>query len=299
MVQEIRRRRLSARASSATPLALARDTSRPGGAGGARCAICAAAAEKGLATALFLYGMMHDRGVGVPQDQAAAARYYAQAAEKGHRVGAGALGLRADARARRRANPVEGEVLAAPCRAGRRSGSGGAWSATSMPRAATLPPNYAEAAMWFRRAVDANHKGAARALGMLHLTGAGVPRDQDEAARLFRIAAQAGDTSSHVDLGNLLLKGHGDEQDQIRTREWFEQAAESGDLIAAFNFGVCLAEGVGIERDDHKAAEWLRRAADGVVNAQYWYGRMLVEGRGVETNAEEGRAWITKRPMSA
>ena len=100
--------------------------------------------------------------------------------------------------------------------------------------------------------------------------------------------------SSHVDLGNLLLRGHGDEQDSIRTREWFEQAAESGDLIAAFNFGVCLAEGVGIERDDRKAAEWLRRAADGVVNAQYWYGRMLVEGRGVEANPEEGRIWIAK-----
>jgi len=39
-----------------------------------------------------------------------------------------------------------------------------------------LPPNYAEAAMWFRRASEAGHKGAARALGMLYLTGAGVPR---------------------------------------------------------------------------------------------------------------------------
>ena len=37
-----------------------------------------------------------------------------------------------------------------------------------------LPPNYAEAAMWFRRAAEAGHTGAARALGMLHLTGAGV-----------------------------------------------------------------------------------------------------------------------------
>jgi TPR repeat protein len=129
---------------------------------------------------------------------------------------------------------------------------------------------------------------------MLYLTGAGVPRDQDEATKLFRVAADGGDAHSHVDLGNLLLKGHGDEQDSVRTREWFEKAAESGDLIAAFNFGVCLAEGVGIERDDRKAAEWLRRAADGVVNAQYWYGRMLVDGRGVAANPEEGRKWIAK-----
>ena len=31
-----------------------------------------------------------------------------------------------------------------------------------------------------------------------------------------------------------------------------------------------------------------------MVNAQYWYGRMLVEGRGVEANPEEGRVWITR-----
>ena len=56
-----------------------------------------------------------------------------------------------------------------------------------------LPPNYAEAAMWFRRAAEAGHRGAARALGMLHLTGAGVPRDSEEAARWFRVSAEAGD----------------------------------------------------------------------------------------------------------
>jgi uncharacterized protein len=38
----------------------------------------------------------------------------------------------------------------------------------------------------------------------------------------------------------------------------------------------------------------LRRAAEGVVNAQYWYGRMLVEGRGVDVDLVEGRAWIAR-----
>ena len=152
-----------------------------------------------------------------------------------------------------------------------------------------LPPNFAEAAIWFRRAAEANHRGAARALGMLHLTGAGVGRDQEEAARWFRVAALAGDRNAVVDFGNLVLRGVGGEEDSLRTREWFEHAAASGDLVAAFNFGVCLAEGVGVERDDRKAAEWLRRAADGVVNAQYWYGRMLVDGRGVDADPEGTR----------
>ena len=38
----------------------------------------------------------------------------------------------------------------------------------------------------------------------------------------------------------------------------------------------------------------LRGAAEGVVNAQYLYGLMLVEGRGVQMDAKEGRAWIAR-----
>ncbi|MEA2736963.1 MAG: uncharacterized protein QOH05_270, partial [Acetobacteraceae bacterium] len=45
------------------------------------------AADKGLATALYLYGMVQERGLAVPQDRAAAAACYTQAAEKGHRGG--------------------------------------------------------------------------------------------------------------------------------------------------------------------------------------------------------------------
>ncbi|MGH7066216.1 MAG: tetratricopeptide repeat protein [Acetobacteraceae bacterium] len=70
--------------------------------------------------------------------------------------------------------------------------------------------------------------------------------------------------------------------------------ANSGDLVGAFNFGVCLAEGLGVERNERAALAWMRRAADGVVNAQYWYGRMMVEGRGVEADAVAGRSWIAR-----
>lgn len=253
------------------------------------------ASEKGLASAMHLYGIILDRGVAdvLPQDRAAAAVLYRKAAEKGHRSAQARWGYALMNGLGVPRNPIEGESWL------RRAALAGDPEAAVMvgdlyAKGGTLPPNYAEAAMWFKRAVDAGHKGAARALGMLHLTGAGVARDQGEAARLFRLSAEGGNAHSRVDLGNLILRGHGDEQDSIRTREWFEQAAASGDLIAAFNFGVCLAQGVGIEKDERKAAEWLRRAADGVINAQFWYGRMLLEGRGVDQNAEEGRVWIQR-----
>ena len=50
--------------------------------------------------------------------------------------------------------------------------------------------------MWFSRAAELGHATAARALGLLHLTGAGVARDPHEAASWFRRSAEAGDKAS-------------------------------------------------------------------------------------------------------
>ena len=101
-----------------------------------------------------------------------------------------------------------------------------------------LPPNYAEAAIWYNRAAEAGHAAAARALGLLFLTGAGVHRDPEEAGRWFRKAAEGGDRQAQADLANLLLSGAGSPEDAQRTRELFESAAGGGDLVAAFNLGV-------------------------------------------------------------
>src|ERR1700722_2246259 len=58
-------------------LVLARDTSRPG-VQEALLRHLSQPADKGLATALFLYGMVLEGGVGVSQDRAAAAAFYKQ-----------------------------------------------------------------------------------------------------------------------------------------------------------------------------------------------------------------------------
>ena len=178
-----------------------------------------------------------------------------------------------------RLDPLNGESWL------RRAALGGNCEAAALlgdlyARGGALPPNYVEAAHWFRTAAERGHKTAARALGMLYLTGAGVARDPDEAAAWFRRAAEAGDPRAQADLAALLQTGAVSAlaHDPPPVHEWFERAAEQGDLIGAFNYAVCLAEGVGVPRDDERAAFWLKRAAEGVVNAQYWYGRMLAAG---------------------
>jgi TPR repeat protein len=252
------------------------------------------AADAEIPTALFLLAVVTEDGLGVERDQAAAAQLYRQAAERGNSNGQARWGMallqgRGVAR-----NPTEGESWL------RRAALAGDMEAAAVigdlyARGGELPPNYAEAAMWFRRAASAGHSGAARALGLLHLTGAGVPRDADEAALWFRAAADAGDRVAQADFANLVLRhGTSNTEDLTRTRQWFEEAALKGDHIAAFNFGVCLAEGVGAEKNEVEAVRWLRMAAERVVNAQFWYGRMLLEGRGVAADAAEARIWIGK-----
>lgn len=251
------------------------------------------AAEAGLPTALYLLAGFHEKGFGVAQDGALAVALYRRAAEAGHRAAQMHLGIalleaadagsdRSEAERWLRRAALNGEPEAA-FRFGELCIKGG-----------SAPPNYAEAAIWFQRAAEAGQKEAARTLGQLYLTGKGVPQDAAEAARWFRVAAAAGDSIARAELGNLALRGIGEITDAPRTAEYFAEAAQSGDPIAAFNYAVCLAQGIGVPRHDSEAAVWLRKAADKVANAQYWYGRFLVEGRGVAKDLPQGRTWLAR-----
>src|SRR5258708_38938792 len=251
------------------------------------------AAEAGLPAALYLLGVMSERGPGVTRNESAAAEFYRRAAEKGDRSGQarggkalmhgiGVDAKRSEGESWRRRAALAGDPEAAAA-LGDLYATGG-----------NLPANHAEAASWFRRAAEGGHKGAARSLGLLYFAGAGVPHDPEQGMHWFRISAAAGEWPACAEFGNLLLIGMGKEDDRVRLYKGFEQAAASGDPIAAYNCAVCLALGVGVARDDRAAAVWLRKAADRVPNAQFWYGRVLVEGRGVDRALAEGRRWIAR-----
>ncbi|MGH1590386.1 tetratricopeptide repeat protein [Methylobacterium phyllosphaerae] len=147
-------------------------------------------------------------------------------------------------------------------------------------RGGDLPPNFTEASIWLERAAKAGYAGAARTLSQLYQAGMGGVQDAEAAAHWLRQAAELGSEKSQVDLGNLILVGEGAPGDDVRTRHWFERGAKQGNLAAAFNFGICLSHGIGGGHDEAQAALWLRKAADEMPIAQFWYGRMLAEGRG-------------------
>lgn len=255
------------------------------------------AAEAGLATAIYLLGVLTEQGLGVRRDPAVALQLFCHAAERGHRTAQTRWGLALVAGRDVPRDMVQGETW---LRRAAHAGDADAAAAVGdlCIRNGMLPPNYAEAATWFLRAAEAGHKMAARALGTLYLTGAGVAQDSAAAARWLRVSAEAGDGSSHVDLGNLVLRGVGGPEDSVRIAQWFDQAAATGDAVAAFNLGLCHAMGVGVSRDEKKAAEWLRRAAESVPQAQFLYGRMLAEGWGVAADVAEARKWVTRAAES-
>lgn len=251
------------------------------------------AAEAGLPAALYALGVINEGGFGMTSNEPAAAEFYRRAAEKGHRSGQARWGKALIHGIGVDANPSDGETWL------RRAAIAGDPEAAAAlgdlhANGGNSPPNHAEAASWFRRAADAGHKGAARSLGLLYFSGAGVPYDPERGMQWLRISAAAGDGPARSEFGNLLLSGMGEENDRVLIYKGFEQAAASGDLMAAYNCAVCLSLGVGVVRDDRQAALWLRKAADRIPNAQLWYGRMLIEGRGVNRDLAEGRKWIER-----
>jgi uncharacterized protein len=250
------------------------------------------AAEAGLPAALYVLGAMSEGGLGVTRNEGAAAEFYRRAAEKGHRSGQARWGKALIHGIGVDANPSDGETWLR--RAALAGDPEAAAALGDLHATGGNLANNVEAASWLRRAAEAGHKGAARSLGLLYFAGAGVPRDPERGMQWFRISAAAGDGRARAELGNLALIGMGEEDDRVRSYKGFERAAALGDPVAAYNCAVCLSHGVGAARDDRQAALWLRKAADRVLDAQFWYGRVLVDGRGVDRDLAEGRRWIAR-----
>lgn len=256
----------------------------------AGAAVILKAAEAGLPLALYFMGTMTQQGLGIPANEADAMNWYRQAAAAGVRAaqarwGAALLSGRGVQR-----NIVEGESWL------RRAALAGDVDAAAMIGDLYAGghglPNPAEASAWYTRAAEGGHAAAARALGMLRMGG--LDKDPDEAARWMRQGGDGGDETARSALSDLVLAGRGTPDDRMRVRAWFQEAADRGDPVAAFNLAVCLFEAVGGERDEREAAIWMIRAAEHVPAAQFWHGRMLLEGRLMACDPVMARSWISK-----
>ena len=152
-------------------------------------------ADRGLAVAQFVLGVMHGRGHGVPQDDGEAANWLQRAADQGCAE----------------AQTILGVMYA--------KGRG-------------VSQNDAKAARWFRRAADQHHAAAQSNLGLLYAEGRGVAHDDAEAANWFRKAAGQGLVEAQTILGLMYVRGQGVTQNYLLAHMWLNLAAAQGEAGA-------------------------------------------------------------------
>ena len=122
--------------------------------------------------------------------------------------------------------------------------------------------------------------------------GRGTRRSLEGAMKHYRIAAEQGDARAMANIA-AVLRDMDDPGSDEEAAAWMRKSAELKDAIAQFAFGVMSFEGRGVAKSYEEAAKWIGMAADqGLPDAQYWLGMMYIEGKGVEESEEEGMSLL-------
>jgi TPR repeat protein len=238
---------------------------------------CEEACDGGDAWSCGRLGARHERGEGVPRDEARAAALYQKACDAAdpyacaglgrlYRLGRG--GLPRDPRRARalfdKACAVEHppSTMEAP--------PGGRGSAPEPPvapqeaeRQRSLRGPGASGASAPDRQLDAA-RGCAM-LGEIYRDGAGVPRDEALALALFQAACARGDPTACKDLGGMHQYGRGGlPRDDVAAAARYREACDGGDVLGCNDLGVLVGAGRGgLPRDERLAADLYERACEG------------------------------------
>src|SRR5690606_23544949 len=157
-----------------------------------------------------------------------------------------------------------------------------------------VPPDFAEAASWYRLAHEKGDAHATFAPAMLTTNGQGLARDRTRAEALLEEAAGKGHPVASYNLALLLLPKR-TEADDERAVALLERAAEADIGDAQYALAVLYREGRGVPVNRIKMAEWLARAAENDnVPAQVEYAIALFNGDGTARSEEEAARWFER-----
>lgn len=149
----------------------------------------------------------------------------------------------------------------------------------------------AEAVEWYRKAAEAGVTAGMFKLGCLYENGTGVEKDLRKSEEWFRRAAEAGVPEAMFRMAALEYDKNTPESHKESFR-WYSQCADVIP-VAKFNMATMMVNGDGTEKDAKGAYSlYLALAKDGDADAMFQVGRMLIDGLGVEQNAEEGFKWV-------
>lgn len=136
---------------------------------------------------------------------------------------------------------------------------------------------------------------AARDLGLLYLSGKGVPQNYKEALNWLGMAGDHGDGAAASALGTMYYQGQGVAQDFGQAFSWYQKAAHQGNLGAEMVLGGMYYKGQGVAKDYGQAFAWYQKAADqGVPSAEDVLGSMYFNGQGVAQDYAVARRWFEK-----
>lgn len=152
-----------------------------------------------------------------------------------------------------------------------------------------------EEAAGYRLKAKGGDVEAARELGLLYLSGKGVPQDFKEALHWLGVAGDHGDGMAASALGNMYYQGQGVTQDFGQAFRWFQKAAQKGNLGAEMVLGGMYYKGQGVAKDFRQAFAWYQKVAgQGVPSAQAVLGSMYYNGQGAPQDYAEARRWFEK-----
>lgn len=118
-------------------------------------------------------------------------------------------------------------------------------------------------------------------------------RDPEKIAvsiKYIKISANKGIPEAQVEYGKILLEGNQESakplaKNEVEAAFYFRLAADKGNIDGQYWYGRCLYYGIGVEQNYNNAAKYLRESANkGNRDAQYMFGLCLREGDGVPQN---------------
>lgn len=132
-------------------------------------------------------------------------------------------------------------------------------------------------------------------LGLIYLTGDGVPKDDAEAMKWLRMAADQDNPIGERYLAEMYFKGRGAAADNMEAAKWLRMAADQGDAQSQHNLAALYTQGLGVPKNMKEAASWMRKAADqNLADAQYALGVFYESGQGVIEDPIEAAKWYRK-----
>lgn len=124
--------------------------------------------------------------------------------------------------------------------------------------------------------------------------GIGTAKDLEKAMHYYAKAGNGGSVEAQLQLGVMLMNAN----DFTHAVKWLEKGSKNGDLVSTYYYGKLLLEGKGINQDVQEGVVLVLKAAEaGLPAAQLEAGNLYLNANGVMKNADLAASWFHKAAL--